>query len=296
MGEKEYSKDELEAIVKRLAAVSMDANDYSKSFSGSKEMAAAEKEFATLVKDDKNEASMGGVSEKSLTTGKWYRFLNAQGTCYLYIHNITKEITAIRPENYVDEPNTTQQGGDDDVNKTKEPTIQLRQLEAELERCKNAQKIPLLLCNEETHDNVVTFFKYKGFVLDCRPLALGGIKTGTKVEEALEKGRKTIVAALKNGGRLLVDIAFDCPDFKTKICTMKNKEFFPHQVFSFGKLASTKIVYEKLYRDEDKESGQCAARDGFEVALVAVSPPLTIEALTERIPGISLMEVIRVTS
>uniref|UniRef100_A0A0G4HPF3 Uncharacterized protein n=1 Tax=Chromera velia CCMP2878 TaxID=1169474 RepID=A0A0G4HPF3_9ALVE len=293
--DKEYTKEELEAVVKGLSGLQVDTNDYSKSLGGSKQMAQNEKEFADMAKMGGKEdgaTQQGGVSEKSLKCGKWYKFLNAQGTCFLYIHNITKDITSIRPENYEDEPEE-KSAAKEEKKESNEAKVPLKEIEAALEKAKAAGKIPLLQCDEATHEALLTFFKYKGVVMDTRALALGAVKTGIKYDDAMESSRKAIVHAMKEGKRLLVDLGADVAEFKTKICTMKTRDKFPSQLFTFGRVAGSRMVYEKIYKDEDKEGGQCGVRDGFEtVVSVLESVPLT--ALQEKLPDFDKMEIVKV--
>lgn len=41
--------------------------------------------------------------------GTWKKFLSVSG-CYCYVHSLTHEMVAIRPEDYVDEPDVGTQG------------------------------------------------------------------------------------------------------------------------------------------------------------------------------------------
>lgn len=44
---------------------------------------------------------------KLRAAGKWYRYLGAKG-CYLWIHSLTREVTPLRPDDYVDEESSTE--------------------------------------------------------------------------------------------------------------------------------------------------------------------------------------------
>lgn len=74
-----------------------------------------ENEYASLVRGD-NDTEPAECSNPVLrpvecnpeelaklrAAGKWYRYLGAKG-CYLWIHSLTREVTPLRPDDYVDE-------------------------------------------------------------------------------------------------------------------------------------------------------------------------------------------------
>lgn len=39
---------------------------------------------------------------KLRSAGKWLRYVGAKG-CYMWIHSLTREVTALRPPDYIDE-------------------------------------------------------------------------------------------------------------------------------------------------------------------------------------------------
>ena len=107
----------------------MAKNDIRK-FVGELKDRAAEKDFNAALLDAENNEEGEGLRKISFEIPKWHKLLNPDGTCYLYVHSVTRDVTAIRPENYED-PTPTE------VAKERERGIPMRMLEAEIERVKN---------------------------------------------------------------------------------------------------------------------------------------------------------------
>lgn len=109
--------------------------------------------------------------------------------------------------------------------------------------------------------------------------------SGIKREEFTERCRKKLVGALKSGGTFVLNLGnvhSEHADFKTKLC---KKDVFPKEVFIEGgrKLLQPDYdpKYKKIYREEDLESGQAIAREGFRVVIISTLDPYEFEALLE---------------
>ena len=80
---KEYTENEL---AEYLRALHLDQKG-----------AAATTDSSTRAVTEKTTetAKAAGVREESFHSGKWHRMLNAEGSCYLFVHNITRDVTAV---------------------------------------------------------------------------------------------------------------------------------------------------------------------------------------------------------
>jgi len=251
-----------------------------------------EKAFANLLLNKEGtgeEKKVWSIDPNAYKKGKWYRFLNYKGDCYVYVHNYTRDITASRPENFTDLT-------DEEKRRLKKLGTYIKELPRELERIyKNNKAIPIVYGSTETCDALKTFFTYDKYhhLLDCAPLK----RVNPKV---LEDSRKAIVNAMKYGKCLALCIADVIPEFEEKICISKNRDSFPRAVFRHGGLEND-IVKEKIFREEDKESGMCMVRDGFRVCIVLPYDSMNFEhssmrkeALPRAIPDFEYMEEVKV--
>lgn len=88
-----------------------------------------ENEYASLVRGDEGETTGDGNTlpilqpiecnnpgelAKLRAAGKWFRYLGAKG-CYLWIHSLTREITPLRPADYVEEEALNEAEEEEDV-------------------------------------------------------------------------------------------------------------------------------------------------------------------------------------
>eukprot|EP00397_Hematodinium_sp_SG-2012_P031010 GEMP01032884.1.p1 GENE.GEMP01032884.1~~GEMP01032884.1.p1 ORF type:complete len:341 (+),score=95.09 GEMP01032884.1:133-1155(+) len=286
-GEKtEYTLEELEAYVKQYtrstSKLIKEVDDYT---AGCTVTEHAEKRIsAHAAPNAEEDATEKPIAPKSLTSGRWYKMLNYDATCYVFVHNLTRDVTAVRPENF-GEPTM------EELARERKKGIPLQMLEDELKRARyNKQQTVCLLGTEETCQNIRTFFKYRGFVFDCKPLtSVITLRSKEKLEAVLEEARKTIVNAAKQGQVCLIHMSTHIPNFNDKICSHLN--LFPPEVFLFGKLKGP--IMDRLFKQEDKEAGQCVVRDGFQIVLnLAFDGAFTLEMssmqkseVQDKIPG-----------
>jgi len=242
-----------EAWDEALAARSLDAK---------KEDFVAEKAFANLLlnKEGTGEARTGGVYEgihpNAYKKGKWYRFLNHKGDCYVYVHNYTRNITATRPDNFAELTA-------EEKKFLKKLGIYIKEIPSEIERVYKQEKaIPVLMGSSDTCHAMKTFFQY-----DKNSTLLDATKLKRVNGPALEEGRLALVNAMKLGTTLCVYCGDILPEFLEKICVSKYKDTFPLSLFMYDGMKND-MVRERIYRDEEKEGGQCVLRDGFMVCIM----------------------------
>mmetsp|Transcript_25789 Transcript_25789/g.58748 ORF Transcript_25789/g.58748 Transcript_25789/m.58748 type:complete len:332 (+) Transcript_25789:67-1062(+) len=255
----------------------------------------AEKAFANLMlnKEGTGDAKTGGhhdgIDPNCYKGGRWYRYLNYKGDCYVYVHNYTRDITAVRPANFTDLT-------DEEKKRLAKLGTFIKELPREIERVyDNQKKIPIIYGSEETCEALKSFFVYDKF---------GQLLDATKLKRvnagALEESRQAIVNALKLGKTLCVYLGDIIPDFAEKICIPKNKDTFPSGVFRYGGLDS-EMVREKIYRDADKEANECVVRPGFRVCIVVMydnsvtydMSSMRKEELPGKIPDFDHLELLR---
>lgn len=254
----------------------------------------AEKAFANLLLnkegtgDAKDSVHHLGIDPNCYKKGRWYRYLNHSGECYVYVHNYTRAITASRPDNFKDLT-------EEEKARVAKLGVYIKELPREIERIyDNQNAIPIIYGSEETCEALKLYFLYDkgGQLLDATKLKR--VNAG-----ALEESRRAIVNALNLGKTLCVYLGDNVPDFAEKICISKYKDSFPIGVFRHGGLDSDS-VREKFYRDEDKEAGQCVVRPGFRVCVVIMYDGMNYEMssmrkdeLPTKIPDFGLMHQVR---
>jgi len=258
---------------------------------GSKEDHTAEKAFANLMLNKEGtgeEKEHKGIDPNAYKKGKWYRFLNAKGDCYVYVHNYTRDITATKPENFTD------LSAEEKARLAKLGTF-IKELPEKLIKVYDKQKqIPLVYASQETAEALKTFAEYdKDWqLLDVTPLK----KVNPK---SLEDSRIAIVNAMKYGKMLCVYLGDVIPDIQEKVCTTKNRDTFPFALWTYGSL-DTDMVKEKIFRPEDKEGGQCPCRPGFRICVVLMYDNMCYEMssmrkdeLPGKIPNFHHMDIVR---
>jgi hypothetical protein len=250
----------------------------------------AEKAFANLLLNKEGTGDTPreeGIDPNAYKKGRWYRFLNYKGDCYVFVHNYTRDITATRPENFTDLT-------DEEKKRLRKLGTYIKELPREIERIYDRSKaIPIIYGTAETCHALKTFFEYdKG----CTLLDLKNLKRVNS--KALEDSRQAIVTAMKLGTTLAVYLGDNIPELEEKICINKNSNTFPRAVFRHGGLQN-ETVREKIYRDDDKEGGQCVVRDGFRICLVLPydgineNSSMRKEELPSKIPNFKDMEEVR---
>jgi len=155
----------------------------------------------------------------------------------------------------------------------------------------NMKKTPIIL-DTSLEQKVRVFMEYKHRLCDISAFTIPFAKSGLKRNEVLENCRKTLVGALKSGTTFALNMG-DCniehADFKKKLC---KPNVFPVDVFQdagkrlFKNDAEGEPRYEKLFRDDDKEAGQCSVREETFRTLVisSLSPNEWYEKLKDCIP------------
>ncbi|CAM9345209.1 unnamed protein product [Ectocarpus sp. 12 AP-2014] len=206
----ELGKAVLQAVLQKedgLRVKMESAGDYDRSFGGTKQDTQAnneslsyhapaeqvENEYASLVRGDHGaeptehtfpilrtvECNNQEDLVKLRSAGSWLRYLGAKG-CYLWIHSLTREVTALRPPDYVDENSLAEAREEENVTGGY-PTCPLSGLPELIEKIVDQDKrTPLLIDNSE-EGKVTAYLSYKAVLVDVSVLAIGYQKSGTKV-------------------------------------------------------------------------------------------------------------------
>lgn len=285
---KEHTKDSpQEQWDASLAARSLVRDDY-----------VSDKAYANLMlnKEGTGEQREAGVYEgidpRAYRRGRWYKYLNFNEDCYVYVHNYTRSITASRPENFGDLT-------EEEKRRMRKLGVYIKELPSELEKVYDKMhQIPIVHCSEYTAWSLKKFAEYGGGaggnwqLLDCS-------RMGRINSRLLEEARQAIVSAMRYGKWLMIFLVEPIPEFAEKICTSKNRESFPFGVWTHGGL-ETDVVKEKIYREDDKESGRMIVRDGFRVCVVLPYDTMNFDfasytkaSLPDKIPNYHHMHEVR---
>lgn len=281
--------------------------DYSKSFGGTANDTKNEKDAAEILRGGEGGSAGGntGANEDSNTAllqppnmlhmsehfvlrkaGKWCKYLSKTG-CYLYLHNLTKDMVAVRPDDFIDEDDNladSMKGESTLIDPANGlPKVAFEDLPAEIHRIiTELNKTPLLI-DTSTTEVVRTFYTYKACLEDVSCLTIPFGKSGLKKEEVMERCRKKLVSAMKTGKLFVLYLGqtnIEHADFKTKLC---KKDVFPKEVFQQGGLKLLQPDYDPkykyIYREEDMEAGQAVVRDGFQAAVITTLSAFDYERL-----------------
>ena len=308
------------------------AADYSKSFSGSAEDTKNEKEAAELMKGD------GGEDEATTSTNNdmdplliprqlsndtesmkydvfalrngsnWLKFMSASG-CFMYIHEASKEVVSVRPNQY--DEDLDHGGGNVDIStlnaqnnlpETKEETLpegcltaSLSDLPKTIEEVVANKRTPLILDTSED-EKVKTFMEYKSRLADLSSFIIPFAKSGLKRSDVLEKVRETLVGAIKSGTCFCLymgSVTIEHANLKRKLC---KKDVFPNEsMMEAGarlKQPAFDPRYKLLFREADLEEGEAILRDGFYTVVLSRLHPKEIEKeLSECIPLLSMTPI-----
>ncbi|CAE7931666.1 CDC2 [Symbiodinium necroappetens] len=263
-----------------------------RSIDGKKEDFVEEKAFANLLlnKEGTGEAKKDrGIDPHAYEKGKWYRFLNYKGDCYVYVHNHTRDITATRPENFAELT-------EEEKALIKKLGTYIKEVPVEIERVYTKEKaIPILYGSQTSCEAMKTFFYYNknSTLLDATKLKR--VNAG-----ALEECRRAMVWSMKLGTTLCIYCGDILPDFQEKICISKYKDTFPLSLFMYGGMEN-ELVRERLFRDDEKEGGQCPVRPGFMVCIMLMYDTMGLamssfraEEIRGKIPEYDRMVQIRI--
>lgn len=201
-------------------------DDFSSSFGGTKEDHTTEKDAAELlrgsmsVSPDINTSNkqIEGFEEvafhaiKTIQTqhksqlfamrkhAKWMRFLSDTG-CYMYIHPLSREVVSNRPEEYVEEGQSSEdnQTGDGQGEVDETGGLQVVVVDQLIETIENIAlkegKTPLILdCSAEQIAR--SFYSYKACLEDVSCFMVPFGVNGVHKEDVMEKCRKKLVAAM----------------------------------------------------------------------------------------------------
>eukprot|EP00746_Dinoflagellata_sp_MGD_P087382 gnl/MRDRNA2_/MRDRNA2_34662_c0_seq1.p1 gnl/MRDRNA2_/MRDRNA2_34662_c0~~gnl/MRDRNA2_/MRDRNA2_34662_c0_seq1.p1 ORF type:complete len:361 (+),score=72.08 gnl/MRDRNA2_/MRDRNA2_34662_c0_seq1:109-1083(+) len=228
-----------------------------------------------------------GIDPNAFKAGKWYSFLNANEDCWVYVHNYTRNVTATKPPNFKELTEAEKK-------RLKALGTYIKELPNKIEKVYLKQKsIPLILASQETCDALKKFFVYDAYGELCDTTRLKRMNA-----KALEECRIAIVNAMKFGKWLCVYLGDHICDFQGKVCVSKNKNTFPDAVFRYGALEAN-AVKELIYREEDRESGQCVVRPGFKVCLVVMYDSINFDMSSfgkeqlRNVPYLDHMEEVR---
>jgi hypothetical protein len=214
--------------------------DYSKSFGGTEADTKNEQEAAAILRGESS-ASQAANNDEAFEVlnppnmphpaqrealrklGKWMKFLSLSG-CYLYLHPLTKDMVAIRPEDYEDEVDNgaNNQGQIEEKDPANGlPKVFASELPQEVDRIvKELKKTPLII---DTTENQVarTFYSFKGYLEDASCLSIPFGKSGIKKEDIMERCRKRLVGAMKHGSIFVLylgGVTIEHADLKGKLC------------------------------------------------------------------------------
>jgi hypothetical protein len=161
--------------------------------------------------------------------------------------------------------------------------VGVEDLLAEIERIVLEEKKTPLLIDNSKEQIARTFFSYKARFEDASALSIPFAKSALKRGDLMERLRKTLVGAIKTGQTMalyLGDVQIEHADFKKKLC---KKADFPLDVFTNAGLKllqpESEPRYKAIFRDEDLESGQAIARDGFKFIVITSLNPYEYEQL-----------------
>jgi len=149
-------------------------------------------------------------------------------------------------------------------------------------------KTPLLL-DSSADDLVSTGLAYgHTTVLEAKKMVVQKLQ-GVPVPEILEYCRTQLVTALKHGNTLLIRLSDACPDL---VNTYSAPDLFPAALVleRGGAAVAQREVTELFVRDEDKENGVFAVREGFKVVVVAAT---TADKVVERLGGALPLHLLR---
>jgi len=153
--------------------------DYSQSFGGTAADSKNEKEAASLLRGGPSSTADDGIPilrEPNINhsfeqvelrrVGKWLKFLGASG-CYMYMHNLTREMVSIRPDDFIDESQKIstdyhQIAIVDPANGL--PRVDIQNLPAEVERIVTELGRTPLIIDTSPENRVKTFYDYKALL------------------------------------------------------------------------------------------------------------------------------------
>ncbi len=215
--------------------------DYSKSFGGTEADTKNEQEAAAILRGESGGSGAAATNEEAFAAlnppnmphpaqhnalrkaGKWMKFLSLSG-CYLYLHPLTRDMVAIRPEDYEEDAG----GGNNGQGVVEEkdpanglPKVFASDLPQEVDRIvKELKKTPLII---DTTENQVAriFYSFKGYLEDASCLSVPFGKSGIKKEDIMERCRKRLVGALKHGSIFVLylgGVTIEHADIKGKLC------------------------------------------------------------------------------
>lgn len=283
------------------------ATDYSKSFSGTSQDSNEEKDASALfrgvsgikitdsVKEDNPYLKVPMFTEHDniegiilRETGRWKRFMGSQ--CYMYIHVLTKEMVSVRPDDYVEDETDVNTEASNTVKSEKDlynglPVVTMSELKNTIDRIVNEEKKTPLIIDTSDEQISRTFYSYKATLEDVSQLALPFAKTGLKRNDVVERCRRGLVSALKNGGTFVLYLGAatsEHADWRKKLC---RKDLFPIETFyeagSKLLLPASNPKFKQIFKEEDLESGQAVARDGFRVIVITTLTPATYQTLLD---------------
>ena len=152
-----------------------------------------------------------------------------------------------------------------------------QELPTEIERIYTKEKaIPVIYGSQSSCEAMKTFFHYNknSTLLDASKLKR--VNSG-----ALEDCRRAMVWSMKLGTTLCIYCGDVLPDFLEKICISKYKDTFPLSLFMYGGMEND-MVREKIFRDDEKEAGQCPIRPGFMVCIMIMYDTMGLQMSSMR--------------
>jgi hypothetical protein len=154
-------------------------SDYSQSFGGTADDTKNEREAAALLRGGNNAEEevdpvlvrpvwMNAFEYQSLRgAGKWCKYLASEG-CYVYIHDLTREVVSLRPDEFVDDPVDKVGAREDGVAEVDPanglPKVAMTDLPAVIDDIILGKKQTPLIVDCSLEQNARVYFSYKGML------------------------------------------------------------------------------------------------------------------------------------
>lgn len=220
------------------------------------------------------------VYQELRAAGKWMKLMGGAG-CFMYIHSLTHETVSLRPEDFVDE--------EAKVVETVDPacglcSVGISDLMDEIAKTVETEQMTPLLIDNSEEGVLTTFFSYKSILCDLSDLGLPlqeRRKKKIKPKTEMEKLRQHAVNAIKNGATLAVSLGK--ADSSTNFKMLCKKDCFPIEMFQQGGKRILTPSFPaprcaKMFREEDKESGQVLFKEKFQMVLISTLTPSEVKS------------------
>ena len=295
-----------------------------------------EAQFETVLRPvNARDAPSEEAYEELRRNGKWFRISDTAGGVTFFVHSLTNEESFSRPFDYVDEAaqssssNSAEAEGDtikediyaglescdmedllgviervirgtdrvnDENNDSDPPLLSL----SDTGSLTSASLTPLFVDTSED-SKILTFFRYKGTVIDLQALGWSRKKQREEkvsVPKLLDLGRRLIVNAMKHGKTCCINLGSIGNDVALKdLCRDSTINV---KVFERGgrRLAQTRPTFdgvkfecEDMWKQNEKVNGEIVVRDDFKIIFVTNHEPADV--LRELTPDVLPIELLK---